>query len=349
MAKEMAIRQPETVDFRLLGPLQAYSGTSLLALGAPQQQRLLVGLLSVPGSPVSFDKLQWWVWGETPAAGAVATLYQLKCRLVHCLDAAGLGEALIGTNGAYQFKINPERVDVHRFNRLVKTADRVAFDDERTASSLEEALLLVHGEPLTGLSGQSIDSYRVTLNETILKAKFAFYELVIRLGQRRDLVPELTDLVQKHPGNERASWLLMHALYRAGRPEDAQLAFHHLRTHLNQTIATSSLVALSDLYQRMLARDPALLTPSAVAFLGEHRPLVSVTRVDGPNRKESDVMNDEPATVDQNDDDQAEDSVTFQSEEKAENDSGDKGSQTTQVVNHIDTLNAPWGFIGNAF
>ena len=55
------------MEFRILGPLQAWSGRERVALGGPQNARLLAALLLGEGHVVPLDTLIEALWdGEPP-------------------------------------------------------------------------------------------------------------------------------------------------------------------------------------------------------------------------------------------------------------------------------------------
>lgn len=268
MSTEIAVsaERPEHLDFRLLGSLQLIAGGHPRALGPEQEQRMLVALLAAMGTPVTHGRLMEAIWDDQPD-GALDALYHLARGLRRRLETVGYAGVLTGVNGTYRLGLPVQSVDVHRFHALVSRARQAAgADDRRAVDLIEEALRLHRGQPLAGLRGRWVDSYRHTLLEERHAAELALYEISIRQGESRERLPGLYRLYRERPEDEWVAWLLMHALYRAGRQEDALAVRREVASHLDKTIAAASLKALADLYERILRHDEELLRPEALSF-----------------------------------------------------------------------------------
>ena len=83
------------------------------------------------------------------------------------------------------------------------------------------------------------------------------------LGRHAALVPELTDLVRRHPFDERFAGQLMLALYRDGRQADALATYARAAHRLGEELGVDPGPALRDLQRRVLAQDPGLLVEPA--------------------------------------------------------------------------------------
>src|SRR2546427_41400 len=66
------------MEFRLLGPLEAWRGKQRVDLGGAKQRAVLAMLLLGANEPVSTDALIDGVWGETPPASAADGLEELR-------------------------------------------------------------------------------------------------------------------------------------------------------------------------------------------------------------------------------------------------------------------------------
>jgi DNA-binding SARP family transcriptional activator len=272
MSREIAIRGqdagsvtavPEPLAFWLLGPLRMTIGTQRQETGPEREQRLLVALLDARGLPVTRGRLIGVVWDDEPE-GANDELNKLVLRLRRRLADAG-GRGLLTTGDkAYQLDVRPEQVDVHRFHALTERAR--GLDGGRQVQVLEQALALYRGDPLAGMGGRWIDGYRHRLLEERHAAELTLYETAIKDGYAGERIPGLQMLLKERPADEWVAWLCMHALYRAGRQEDALKVWHAVSRHLGETIAADSRRALTDLYERILRQDDELLRPEAVEF-----------------------------------------------------------------------------------
>src|SRR5207302_8823580 len=63
-----------TMDYRILGPLEAFDGERPLALGGVRQKAVLALLLLHPNEALSRDLIVDELWGENPPATAVKVL-----------------------------------------------------------------------------------------------------------------------------------------------------------------------------------------------------------------------------------------------------------------------------------
>jgi predicted ATPase len=89
-------------------------------------------------------------------------------------------------------------------------------------------------------------------------------------GQAGELIAELEVLTGQHPLRERLWALRMLALYRSGRQAEALGAYQQLRTILVEELGIEPGAELRQLYQQILAQDPAL----AVAAPGPAAPVL---------------------------------------------------------------------------
>jgi len=290
MTKEIAVKAgPEAlVEFKVLGALQMTVGGQPWELGAEQEQRLLVALLDARGAQVPHGRLMEAVWDDQHAAKD--DLYKLAYTLRKRFAAVGRPSVLTGRSGTYQLAIPPGCVDVHRFHERVEQA-RVAVgrDDAQAAALMEDALRLHQGEPLAGMRGRWVDNYRHGLVEERRAVELRLYEAAIRDGQSRERLPGLQALFRERPQDEGVAWLLMHALYRAGRQPDALAVRHDVDGHLVDTIGAESLRPLRELYDRILRQDTGLLQPEALSYPGHS----AGARVRAPDRPGWQVFHDD--------------------------------------------------------
>ena len=118
------------LELRLLGPLEAASRSGVVSLGGPKPRALLAVLALEPGRVVSVDRLVEALWpGEPPETAAHAVqVYVSQLR-------KALGSATLVTRApGYVLEVEPERVDAHRFVRLVDEG-RAALEAGEPATS----------------------------------------------------------------------------------------------------------------------------------------------------------------------------------------------------------------------
>src|SRR3954467_9195514 len=76
----------QTMEFRILGPLEVCSGERRVALQGGAQRALLAALLLHANRPVSGDRLIDELWGPVAGAGAGKRLQMAISRLRRALD-----------------------------------------------------------------------------------------------------------------------------------------------------------------------------------------------------------------------------------------------------------------------
>ncbi|MFC8617236.1 winged helix-turn-helix domain-containing protein [Micromonospora purpureochromogenes] len=91
---------------------------------------LLIALALEPGRVVSKATLVDWIWGEHPPADATNALHRLVSRLRKALPEGSVE----GQPDGYRLAVEPDAVDVVRFERLV-TAGQVRNDGAPRARS----------------------------------------------------------------------------------------------------------------------------------------------------------------------------------------------------------------------
>lgn len=194
------------MELRLLGAVEAHEGGQPVELG-PRQQRLVLAVLALEvNTLVPVERLVELVWPGSPPRTAVNAVRTYVSKLRVLLDGRDLDISVEETG--YVLRGDPARVDVHRFLALVERAR--SAEDEDKARLLGQALALWGGPPPVG----DFDEIRRTAVEDLMDAR-------LRLGRHADVVDELAELVDEHPGRERLVRQLMLALYRGGQASQA--------------------------------------------------------------------------------------------------------------------------------
>ncbi len=186
------------MEFRILGPLEVVQDDQPVRLDRQRLRALLAYLLLHANEPVSADTLIDQVWGPEAPKTASASLQNYISRLRKALGP----ELLLSRPPGYLLRVDPERFDLARFERLAAEA-RGAEPRERTAK-LRAALSLWRGraledlafEPFAQEEARRLEEARLTVLEERIDAE-------LELGQARELVGELEELVGQHPLRER--------------------------------------------------------------------------------------------------------------------------------------------------
>jgi DNA-binding SARP family transcriptional activator len=178
------------------------------------------------------------------------------------LAAAGTDATLVTEPHGYVLRIDPERLDLHWFERLAREGRRalVAGRPEEAAATLDRALALWRGPPLAELELEaSVGAAAHRLSEQRLSAVEDRFEAGLLLGRHTELAAELEEFVREHPLRERARAELMVALYRGGRQSEALQAYRDARVLLAEELGLDPGPELQRLEKAILVQDESLL------------------------------------------------------------------------------------------
>jgi DNA-binding SARP family transcriptional activator/tetratricopeptide (TPR) repeat protein len=254
---------------RVLGPVQVWDSNTWLGPRGPQLRLLLACLALSAGQVVPVDDLIGMLWEERPPPSARASLQILVVRLRKAL--VGLpGWALERYGEGYQLRAIPDKVDVHRFRSLVRSAweARDARDENRAINTFDQALALWRGPALADVPGtMAVEAIRAGLAEEQLSAVQDRFGCLLAAGRDGQAAAEIPPVLARHPLAERLAGMLMIAWYRCGRQADALRLFRDLRGRLAGELAVEPGPDLQRLHQRILLADPALAASGDVAGL----------------------------------------------------------------------------------
>jgi predicted ATPase/DNA-binding SARP family transcriptional activator len=188
-------------------------------------------------------------------------------RLRKALDAGagnGADSVIVTREHGYELKLDLERLDSHRFERLVAEGrgELVAGHPERAASAFESALSLWRGTPLADLAYEPFAQREIArLEELRVAALEDLNDAKLALGRHGETVGQLDALIGDHPYRERLRAQLMLSLYRCERQADALQAYQDARRTLVDELGIEPGEHLRELERAILAQDPALATP----------------------------------------------------------------------------------------
>jgi predicted ATPase/DNA-binding SARP family transcriptional activator len=250
------------MEFRILGPLEALDEGVDVAPAGSKRRALLALLLLHANETLPMERLIDELWGEAPPATAARTLQAHVSRLRKVLRTDNGADAVILTRGhGYQLRLDPERLDSHRFERLVDEggADLAAGRPARAAAAFESALRLWRGAPLADLVDEPFARRETARFEDLrLAAIERLNEARLALGRHAELIGQLEALIGEHPFREGFRAQLMLALYRSERQADALQAYQDARRALVEELGIEPGERLRELERAILAQDPAL-------------------------------------------------------------------------------------------
>ncbi|NKI39956.1 BTAD domain-containing putative transcriptional regulator [Streptomyces physcomitrii] len=272
------------MEFRVLGPLAATAGGRSLPLGGFKQRAVLGLLLLRANRVVATSELLTALWPEEQRPATARKIVQnavwgLRALLAGPAQGPAAAELLTQTPG-YVLRVDPDRIDVHRFHRRVAEGRRRigAGDFGEAARFLAQALGEWHGPALSDLAEEGIDWPELTaLRQLRLDVLEDRFEAELRSGQHHSILGELVSLADEEPLRERLCGQLMLALYRCGRQAEALSVFSRVRQALVEEYGLEPSRELQLLQQNILTHDASLApgvppSPPAPASAGTSQP-----------------------------------------------------------------------------
>lgn len=250
-------------QFNMLGSLEVWRDGRLVPIGAAKQRALLAALLIDANQVVSIDTLMTRLWDDHAPDGARNTLHNYILRLRRTLGGAEGSEGPVATDPAgYRLTVDEGSRDLDRFDALMADARRLAEqrDTSRAAVLSRRATDLWRERPLLDVPSEKLQrDVLPALAEKRVDAIEFRIGLEIELGRHVEVLPELCELTVVHPLRERFWAQRMLSLYRAGRQGDALNCYRDVCGVLSGELGVGPGAELTDLFQRMLVADPALL------------------------------------------------------------------------------------------
>ncbi|MFD5830001.1 tetratricopeptide repeat protein [Lentzea sp. NPDC060358] len=203
------------MEFRMLGPLEAWHGETRIPLGDLQQRFVLVVLLLHANKPVSPERLTEIVWPGKPDRRTLVRSYIKRLRTAFEPTDAEIETTPTG----YVLRIDDDRIDAVRFGRLCEEAARAVQDDDqhravdllRTAVGLWRGLFLEDID-IDRVGGVSVISPAESYGDAV--GDLAELELVI--GDHRSARDRMRRALPTDPASQRYAELLMRALIAGG-------------------------------------------------------------------------------------------------------------------------------------
>ncbi|MET0704686.1 MAG: BTAD domain-containing putative transcriptional regulator [Mycobacterium sp.] len=273
------------MEYRLLGPLQVRQGEAPVDIGPPKQRAVLATLLLAHGRVVSTDRLIDAVWGDEVPGSATASLQAYISNLRKALRTdTGAASPIVRQAPGYFLDASAATVDLVDFTGQCALA-RTAIADGQWRAALaaaDAALTWWRGPLLEDLRDEhwvrhdsaGVDELRTECRENRVTALLA-------LGRGAEALTDANRLHVEEPLRDRACWLLMMALYRAGRGPDALAAYTGHAAHLDAELGLEPGAELRELQTAILRQSPELAAwPRTPAWTGADdvpAPTVAVT------------------------------------------------------------------------
>jgi basic membrane lipoprotein Med (substrate-binding protein (PBP1-ABC) superfamily)/DNA-binding SARP family transcriptional activator len=256
-----------SVDFAILGSIEATADGRPLDLGPPKERAVLAALLLHPNEIVATDRLVGYVWGDAPPRTAAHSIQIYVSDLRKRFGQAGAPAVITTRAPGYVLHAEPDTVDAARFEALVTRGTRElrAGDVRGGAETLRAALGLWRGPPLVEVADADFCRPHIhRLEELRAQAVEGLADAELRLGEPQRALTELAALVDQHPFRERTRELQLLALYRSGRQVDALRTYETFRHRLRDELGLDPSPILQQLQGRILVQDPTLV-PTPIA------------------------------------------------------------------------------------
>ncbi|MCR6484094.1 tetratricopeptide repeat protein [Amycolatopsis sp. OK19-0408] len=212
------------MEFRMLGPLEAWHDGAPVQLGDQQQRFVLVVLLLNANKPVSTARLTEIVWTGRETKPTLVRGYVKRLRDV--------GVGIETTPTGYLLRIGEDQLDAVRFERLRADAGRTD-DVRRKIELLREAVGLWRGRFLEDIDIDRVGGPEVAFpEESLPDAVGDLAELELDAGDHRSARDRLRPLVRSDPAGQKHAELLMRALLAGGDRVGALRVFHGTRDAL---------------------------------------------------------------------------------------------------------------------
>jgi DNA-binding SARP family transcriptional activator len=263
-AAGMGHKGEKTVDIEVLGALSVREHGISITPTAPKPRQVLALLALHADRVVHVSSLIEELWDDEPPRSARTTLqtYVLQLRELIGEALAGAGEddvtakdILVTLPGGYRLDTRGGRVDFREFEQQAGAGYRAMDTEDFTGAArrLREALSLWTGSALADVSAGSRTDLEVKrLEEARLCALDQRIEADLRLGRHRELLSELTVLVNRHQMHESLHGQFMVALHRSGRRGEALSVYQRLRTTLVRELGLEPSAMISRLQRSIL-------------------------------------------------------------------------------------------------
>lgn len=242
------------LDFRVLGPLEARIDGAAAQLGTPKCRKLFALLVLNANHVVSSRRAAEELWGERPPESADSNLRSYASSVRAMLPER---ERLVARPAGYLLQAGDDEVDLARFSALADEGHRALEDHDpgQAVQVLGQALALWRGEPIEDVpAGPVLAPILATLSEWRLTVIERHAAARLAVGQAGQVIPELRDLLARHPCRERGWALLMIAQYRLGDIAGALEGFIAARSALRDRLGVEPGDELQRLQHAILNR-----------------------------------------------------------------------------------------------
>ncbi|MET8655020.1 AfsR/SARP family transcriptional regulator [Nocardia aurea] len=245
------------VEFRLLGFVELVVDGRTIDLGPSKQRGIMAVLLAEPDRAISTDILVDRVWDDPPET-VRHSVYTYVARLRRILRAAtGHTETPVQirrTFGGYRLEVNPDRIDLTEFRRLLASARAMDADHPDRAATLARALDLWRGEPCAGLDSDWTRNFRESLRQLRHEVVIDRADTGLRSGELKMVSADLRKALMDSPLAEDLHERLLTAYYLDNRSAEALSHYDRMRRAFVAELGVDPGPRLRELHSRLLGR-----------------------------------------------------------------------------------------------
>lgn len=269
------------MDFRLLGPVSAFSGRVEVPIGPPKRRALLALLVLAEGASVGAERIIEGLWDDRPPTHARTVVYGHVSALRGLLREEPDTE-LVTRDGGYALHAPPVSADLWRFRELVRAA---GVSGAEPTESLREALGLWRGRALDGVGDTPLmASAADRLVDEHLAVLERFAAALHAGGRGAEALSLLGPAAERHPLRESLIAAVVRALHQADRQADAVALYRRTQRRLAGELGVDPGAALSEAYLTLLRSGPprrpaapaARRAPVSPPRAPDHRPATAV-------------------------------------------------------------------------
>lgn len=203
------------MEFRMLGPLEAWHEHTSVSLGDQQQRFILVVLLLHANRPVSPERITEIVWPDQPERRTLVRSYIKRLRTAF----EPTGTSIETTPTGYVLRADEDQIDMALFDRLREDAAKAlqGKDQRKAVSLLRTAVALWRGRFLEDIDIDRVGGASViSPAESFTDALGDLAELELHIGDHRSARDRMRRALPTDPANQRYAELLMRALIAGG-------------------------------------------------------------------------------------------------------------------------------------
>ncbi|WP_151775321.1 AfsR/SARP family transcriptional regulator [Streptomyces abyssomicinicus] len=262
------------MKIRLLGAVEIHGRDGAVRLPSEKARALLALLAWRPNAFLSDERAAEEIWGGDQPVHPTGALYTCATRLRRAIAEPGQSprySVVARRRGGYQLLVDPQDIDLHRFRGLLAEARHAVRrdDDAEALEMFDAACALWSGLPLPDLSIEWAGRARAALEREWLGARTSRIAVLLRMGRQGEAIPELFQLAEQDPLDERIAAMLMLSLHRDGRQHEALRCYSRIRAALVEELGDEPGADLRFLHTKVIARAPELARPGGIRVAGE--------------------------------------------------------------------------------